>query len=197
VVARVKARRLLSATKGQPPTLFCENFMTHHPTAPRHSVTAGAEPCHHADALELLRSDHEEARALAEECRRIAHTVAPEPDIAQVERTAETLCHVLRILAEIEEELFYPAARAALPTSVIDVAKLEHATAKEIIRQMELTDPCEPRYEALLLALSDCVERHVHHEQSELFPRVLEAHLDLETLGERMSLRQEQLRSHH
>jgi hypothetical protein len=171
--------------------------MPDHPTSPQ---LAGADPAHpcHADALELLRTDLQEARALADECRRLSRTAVPEPDISEVERTAETLCHVLGMLAEIEEELFYPAARAVLPTSqVIDVAKLEHATAKEIIRQMQLTDPCEPRYEALLVALSDCVERHVQHEQSELFPRVLEAHMELDALGDRMSLRQEQLRSHH
>jgi hypothetical protein len=174
--------------------------MTNNPTSPRLAATASPPAGHdqHADALEILRSDHEEARALAEECRRYARTVAPEPDIAEIERTAETLCHVLGMLAEIEEELFYPVARTAMPTSqVIDVARLEHATAKEIIRQMQLTDPCSPRYEALLVALSDSVERHVQHEQSELFPRVRAAHLDLDALGERMSLRQEQLRAHH
>jgi hypothetical protein len=174
--------------------------MTNNPTSPRltGAVSTAADPVHHADALELLCSDHEEARALADECRRFARTAVPEPDIAELERTAETLCQVLGMLSEIEEELFYPVARTALPTSqVIDVAKLEHATAKQIIRQMQLTDPCTPRYEALLLALSDCVERHVQHEQSELFPRVRAAHLDLEALGERMSLRQEELRHHH
>lgn len=171
--------------------------MPDHPTSPQLAGTHPAHPCH-TDALELLRTDHQQARALADECRRFARTVAPEPDIAEVERTAETLCHVLGMLAEIEEELFYPAARAVLPTSqVIDLAKLEHATAKEIIRQMQLTDPCDPRYEALLVALSDCVERHVQHEQCELFPRVLEAHMELDALGDRMSLRQEQLRAHH
>jgi hypothetical protein len=80
---------------------------------------------------------------------------------------------------------------------VLALARLEHATAKAIIRQLQLTDPGEPRYEALLVALSDCVERHVQHEQSELFPRVREAHLDLDELGDRMNERQQELRAHH
>ena len=146
------------------------------------------------DALEVLSHGHEQTRALADECRRFARSVAPEQDIQQV---AETLCRVLRMLSEIEEDLFYPAARAALAPQVLALARLEHATAEAIIRQLQLTDPGEARYEALLVALSDCVERHVQHEQSELFPRVVEAHMELEALGDRMSLRQEQLRAHH
>ena len=169
--------------------------MTTEPTSrgANRSIPA-AHPDAHADALEVLRCDHEEARALADECRRFARSVAPEQDI---QHAAETLCRVLRMLSEIEEDLFYPAARAALAPQVLALARLEHATAEAIIRQLQLTDPGEARYEALLVALSDCVERHVQHEQSELFPRVREAHLDLESLGERMSERQEELRAHH
>jgi len=165
--------------------------MTTAPTSRQDSKPASAT---HADALEILRGDHAQARALADECRRFARSVAPEQDIQQV---AETLCRVLRMLSEIEEDLFYPAARAALAPQVLALARLEHATAKAIIRQLQLTDPGEPRYEALLVALSDCVERHVQHEQSELFPRVREAHLDLDELGDRMNERQQEIRAHH
>jgi hypothetical protein len=164
--------------------------MTTAPTS-RHAANDRAA---HADALEILRGDHEQARALADECRRFARSVSPEQDIQGV---AETLCRVLRMLSEIEEDLFYPAARAALAPEVLALARLEHATAKAIIRQLQLTDPGEPRYEALLVALSDCVERHVQHEQSELFPRVRAAHLDLDELGDRMNERQEEWRAHH
>ena len=165
--------------------------MTTARTSRPHPVAAQAAG---ADALEILRCDHEEARALADECRRFARSVSPEQDIQQV---AETLCRVLRMLAEVEEDLFYPAARAALAPQVLALARLEHATAKAIIRQLQLTDPGEPRYEALLVALSDCVERHVQHEQAELFPRVREARLDLDELGDRINERQEEWRAHH
>jgi hypothetical protein len=164
-------------------------------TTSRHVPGAASSESHHgADALEVLREDHAQARALADECRRFARSVAPERDIQQV---AETLCRVLRMLSEVEEDLFYPAARAALSPQALALARLEHATAEAIIRQLQLTDPGEARYEALLVALSDCVERHVQHEQSELFPCVRAAHLDLDSLGERMSERQDELRAHH
>ena len=147
-----------------------------------------APPC--ADALELLAHGHEQTRALADECRRFSHCVSAERDIQQ---HAETLCRAMHQLAELEEELFYPAAREALAGScAIALAELEHATARQIIRQMQAASPCEARYEALVVALADCVERHARHEQSELFPRVRASCIDLAELGERLSRRLQQ-----
>lgn len=144
------------------------------------------------DALDLLCREHERAQALAEDCRRHARSISPDPDVR--ERT-ERLCRLLRRLSEIEEGLFYPVARAALASpQLVDLAALEHATARQIIRQLQVVDPAEPRYEALLLALSDCVERHVRHEQGELFPSVRLAAVDLGALGARMRERNPQWR---
>lgn len=152
-----------------------------------------ALPC--ADALELISHGHEQARALADECRRFARCVGPERDIRQL---AETLCRAMRRMAELEEELLYPAAREALEgSSAVDLAELEHATARQIVRLMQQTDPCEARYEALVLALADCVERHARHEQAELFPRMRASCIDLAELGERLSRRQRELAASH
>jgi len=146
-------------------------------------------PC--ADALEVLSHGHEQTRALADECRRFSRCVSSDRDIRQL---AETLCRAMRRLAELEEECFYPAARAVLTgCNAVALAELEHATARQIIRQMQLADPCEARYEALVLALADCVERHARLEQAELFPRLRESCMDLAALGERLSRRQREL----
>lgn len=154
---------------------------------------APALPC--ADALELLSHGHEQTRALAEECRRFARCVSPDRDIRQL---AETLCRAMHRLAELEEELLYPAAREALAGScAVDLAELEHATARQIVRMMQETDPCEARYEALVLALADCVDRHARHEQAELFPRMRASCIDLAELGERLSRRQQELEGTH
>jgi hypothetical protein len=53
-------------------------------------------------------------------------------DEAVEEKTAlvQTLCNELTVHAEIEEELFYPAARDALDDDpLLDEAEVEHATA--------------------------------------------------------------------
>jgi len=148
-----------------------------------------------ADALEQLARGHAQARALAEECRRVSHEVAPSGDIRTL---AETLCREMRRLGELEEELVYPAAREALDgCEAVALAELEHATARQIIRQMRDTDACEARYEALVLALADCVERHARHEQSELFPRLRASRLDLARLGECLERRRRELEAAH
>jgi hemerythrin-like domain-containing protein len=144
-----------------------------------------ALPC--ADALDVLAGGHERTRALADECRRFARGVSPEHDMRRV---ADGLCRAIARMAALEEELFFPAARAALDAqSLVDLAELEHATARQIIRQLKACEPGSACYEALVLALTDCVERHSRHERSQLFPRLRESCLDLAALGERLNAR--------
>jgi len=152
---------------------------------PSASETPSRSPC--ADALEVLSHGHEQTRALADECRRFARHVECDPAMQQV---AEALCRAIHRMAALEEELFFPAARAALEASaLVDIAELEHATARQIIRQLRDADPREPRYEALVLALTECVERHARHEQGELFPRLRESCLDMDRLGQQLNER--------
>jgi hypothetical protein len=142
-------------------------------------------PC--ADALDMLSLGHEQTRALADECRRFAHHVSGEPAMQEV---AEALCRAIHRMAALEEELFFPAARAALEASqLVDLAELEHATARQIIRQLQGADPREARYEALVLALTECVERHARHERVQLFPRLRESCLDMQALQRRLNER--------
>ncbi|HEX7689462.1 MAG TPA: hemerythrin domain-containing protein [Burkholderiaceae bacterium] len=143
------------------------------------------------DALDVLAEGMARSRALAEECRRFARHVTPD---ARMPTVAEALCRAVRRLAVLEEELFYPAAREALAGSpVVDLAALEHATARQIIARMQETDPRSPCYEALVVALADCVDRHARHERSELFPRLREAQLDLASLAAAMHARRREL----
>jgi len=72
---------------------------------------------------------------------------------------------------------------------LVDLAQLEHATAREIIRQLQRAEPGEACYEALVLALTECVERHARHEQAQLFPRLRESCLDLDALGQQLNER--------
>ncbi len=149
------------------------------------SATPCGSPC--ADALDMLSLGHEQTRALADECRRFARHMTCE---AAMQEVAEALCRAIHRMAALEEELFFPAARAVLEASqLVDLAELEHATARQIIRQLQQADPREARYEALVLALTECVERHARHEQAQLFPRLRESCLDMGALGEQLNER--------
>jgi hypothetical protein len=151
--------------------------------------SATASPCDSpcTDALEMLAHGHEQTRALADECRRVARHV---PGDAGMQEVAEALCRAIHRMAALEEELFFPAARAVLEASaLVDLAELEHATARQIIRQMQIADPREARYEALVMALTECVERHARHGQAQLFPRLRESCLDMSALGQQLNER--------
>jgi Hemerythrin HHE cation binding domain len=149
------------------------------------SVSPCDSPC--ADALDRLSLGHEQTRALADECRRFARHMCGEPAMQEV---AEALCRAIHRMAALEEELFFPAARAALEASqLVDLAELEHATARQIIRQLQHAEPGEARYQALVLALTECVERHARHEQAKLFPRLRESCMDMGALEQQLNER--------
>ncbi len=139
-------------------------------------------PC--ADALDALGRRHGHARALAEECRRVVRALDGRPDMRPL---AEALCRAIHRMAALEEELLFPLARAALDAPApVELCALEHTTARTIIRQLQQTEPGSPCYEALVMALADCVERHAQQEEEQLFPRLRASCLDMAALRERL-----------
>jgi len=103
---------------------------------------------------------------------------------------------MLTVHAAIEEEIFYPAVRDALDDSkLLDEAEVEHQAAKDLIEQIQDSDPSDPLYDARVNVLGEYVNHHVQEEEGELFPQVRDAELDLDSLGAEMSARQEELLS--
>jgi hypothetical protein len=58
---------------------------------------------------------------------------------------------------------------------------------------IQAIDPTDPLYDARVFVLGECVVRHAEREERELYPKVREAQIDLESLGAEMSERQEEL----
>jgi hemerythrin superfamily protein len=87
------------------------------------------------DAISLLTQDHREVSKLFE--------AFEEEDADQAEIAAQ-VCRMLTVHAMVEEELFYPAAREALADDgddLLDEAEVEHASAKNLIAQIEAEGP--------------------------------------------------------
>lgn len=60
--------------------------------------------------------------------------------------------------ADIEEEIFYPAAREALEADdLLDEAEVEHASAKWLIAQIKDMDPNEDLYDAKVTVLGGLI----------------------------------------
>ena len=136
-----------------------------------------------SDAIALLESDHREVEGYFEqyEVRKIAE---------DKKGLADKICAALRVHAQIEEELFYPAARKATKDNdLLDEATVEHAGAKVLIAEIEAMQPGMPLYDAKVTVLGEQIQHHVKEEEGELFPKVRETSLDLKALGKQMAER--------
>jgi len=150
----------------------------------RSSKRAGARK---SDAIRLLKDDHARVDALFERFERTRGD-------KQKQKIAETICSELKVHAQLEEELFYPAARAAIAEQdLLNEAEVEHASAKDLIAQIERSSPSDARYDALVTVLGEYVRHHVKEEEGELFKKLRQSDLDLVELGERMQARKRSL----
>lgn len=143
------------------------------------------------DATQLLIADHERVKSLLDKFEK-----ARQED--QKERLAAEICMELTVHAQVEEELFYPAARQALGEDDADLvaeAKVEHDSAKQLIAQIESGSPGDEMYDAKVKVLGEYVKHHVEEEEGELFPKVRRTELDLEGLGRQMQERKQELQA--
>jgi hemerythrin superfamily protein len=139
------------------------------------------------DALALLRADHQLVQALFDKFEK---TRAEERKSA----LAEQICNELTVHAQIEEEIFYPAAREAIrDEDLIHEATVEHQSAKDLIAQIEGSDTSDELFDAKVKVLGEYIKHHVREEQNELFPQVRKTKLDLKELGERLMMRKQEL----
>jgi hemerythrin superfamily protein len=143
------------------------------------------------DATRLLADDHREVHALFVNYRKRADGGASGEERRPL---AEQICTLLTVHAALEEELFYPAARAAgVDAAVLDEAEVEHASAKDLIAQIRDMEPEAPLYDAKVSVLGEYIDHHVGEEEHELFPKCRDSAMDLGDLGVRIAARKEEL----
>ena len=139
------------------------------------------------DAVALLEADHRQVEELFAKFEEASGD-------AQKRDLANAICVALKVHARLEEELFYPAAATVLSDlGLIEEAQVEHASAKDLIAQIEAGAPGEMLYDAKVKVLSEYVAHHVGEEEDEIFPQVRRGGLDLAALGERMLVRKNEL----
>lgn len=102
-----------------------------------------------------------------------------------------TICAALEIHAQLEEEIFYPALRAANPTAtVLDKSVPEHNAMRESIAKLRSMDPDSTGFDATLMELMRKVLHHVADEETILLPMAEDIlATDLRRLGARMNTR--------
>lgn len=142
-----------------------------------------------SNAIELLKHDHREVESMFKQFD------AEDASRSKAEM-AQHICLSLIVHSEIEEELFYPAAKRALEDEGRDLiaeAKVEHMSLKRLIDDISGSSPGDELFEARMTVLKEYVKHHVHEEEHELMPQVKRADIDLEALGSRLQERKQAL----
>jgi hemerythrin-like domain-containing protein len=139
------------------------------------------------DATALLKADHELVSDLFAEYE--------EADSAKKKKQiAEQICNELTVHAQIEEEIFYPAVKQALKDKeLIPEARVEHATLRSLITQVEDEEAGGEMFDAKIKVMKEYVKHHVKEEQNEIFPKAKSTDLDMLKLGAKLSARKEEL----
>jgi len=139
------------------------------------------------EATSLLRADHKLVDDLFKEYEKSRSNVRKKQIVSMI-------CKELTIHAQIEEEIFYPAVKAALKDKeLVPEATVEHATLKDLIAQVKNVDPDGEVFDAKIKVLSEYVKHHVKEEQNEMFPKAKESSLDLLEIGAQLAERKAEL----
>jgi hemerythrin-like domain-containing protein len=136
------------------------------------------------DAITLLQQDHDKVATAFRQFESMDRQ-----DLAACRKLIAAVCEELKTHAVLEDEVFYPAVRAAIQDpDLMTEAAVEHETTRMLIDQLEHM-AADPAYFATFTVLGEYVRHHIREEQDEMFPAARKAGLDLHRLGERLRAR--------
>jgi hemerythrin superfamily protein len=137
------------------------------------------------DAIVMLKEDHKSVEKLFKQFEKAG-------DNAYGEKRAivDQVLQMLTQHAYIEEQVFYPTAREAVPATEEHVLESveEHHVVAWLLSELAQTDPRDETYTAKMMVLMENVRHHVKEEEDEWFPQVRKAlgRKRLQELGEEM-----------
>ena len=138
------------------------------------------------DAITLLKDDHQTVEQLFKRFEQ-----AGDRAYVQKRQIVDRIIEELSVHAAIEEQVFYPVARAAVPeTETIALESLEeHHVVKWLLSELADMSPEHERFTAKVTVLIENVRHHVEEEESDFFPKVREAlgRNELTDLGETLA----------
>jgi hemerythrin superfamily protein len=121
------------------------------------------------DAIVLLKNDHKTVEKLFKEFEKAGDDAHQEK-----RRIVDSIIEELVIHTYIEEEIFYPAAREAVPETndhVLESVEEHHVVVWMLSELLDL-DPKNETFDAKVTVLTENVRHHVGEEEDEWFPEV-------------------------
>lgn len=141
------------------------------------------------DAIALLKADHRQVEGWFSQFES-----ARADDRKQ--KLAAQICAALKVHAQIEEEIFYPAfLQATEEQAMHHEAEVEHDGAKKLIGEIEKGGGSDEYFSARVTVLSEMIKHHVKEEEQRdgMFAKAKQSDMDLEELGKRLSARKAEL----
>lgn len=182
---------LSSALFQQPGSSSAARFMLDAMPAP----IAVPSPPRDTDALSMLRQDHDLIRQLFKDFERLLMQGHDTRHRAARAGVVSRICSELNMHIQVEDEIFYPAVRAAIQDDLLmDVADVEHESVMRLIVELDMMGAEEALYDAKVIVLGKEVGRHMKEEQDVVFPKVRQVNLDTIALGKEMASLRRSLR---
>jgi len=139
------------------------------------------------DAIVLLKEDHKTVNGLFREFEKTKGSATPKAKRALVDR----IIRELTAHAFVEETIFYPTAREAVPETEDHVLESveEHHVVVWLLSELQNLDPTDETFDAKVTVLIENVRHHVDEEEKEWFPKVRKAmgRSRLVEIGERLA----------
>jgi hemerythrin superfamily protein len=141
-------------------------------------------------ATQMIRQDHKKVEGLFNKFEQTKGAEAKR-------RLAENAMAELEVHAALEEQIFYPAVEKEVEdaSSMISEAREEHQTVKQMIAELKGMEEADAEFESQFSELVENVQHHVEEEENEMLPKVEESGLDLNSLGDQMSKRRQELQN--
>lgn len=136
----------------------------------------------------MIRMDHSHVLLLSHKYR-----VGASPSVKK--GIVSAISTALKIHAQLEEEVFYPALREVIPEeAVLTKSEPEHDEMRRVIGALRAMEPTDPAYDDTFMTLMRDVMHHVADEETVLLPqaeRLLAGRL--QELGAQMNKRRLEL----
>jgi len=141
------------------------------------------------DAIMLLKADHQTVKKLFKQFQQT-------DDESEQEAIAEDICTELKIHAQIEEEIFYPAFRGKIDDDMLDEAIVEHDGAKVLINDIAAHGADDEFFATKVTVLCEEITHHVEEEEMPregMFAQCRDTDVDLVALRDEMLERKQEL----
>jgi hypothetical protein len=143
------------------------------------------------DAIALLKNDHRTVEDLFAKFQKAR-------DDKRKWEIAQQICTELKIHAQIEEEIFYPACEGKIDDALYHEAYVEHDGAKVLINDIVESGGKGEFFDAKITVLCEEIEHHVEEEEKPsegFFSQARAAGIDMVELRDRLLARKEELKA--